>query len=67
VSLSIPLLLILGALVIILGVSAILTIAIVAKRCKPDRAKVPPNEDQSGTNAWEESGKRLKAEYDEPE
>ncbi|MBC8309208.1 MAG: hypothetical protein ISR75_05735 [Phycisphaerales bacterium] len=66
---SLPILLILAGLVIVLGIVSIMAIALVAKRCRSDQqCSDYPNDTKSDQrDPWEESGKRLHVDYDEPE
>ncbi|MBT4529938.1 MAG: hypothetical protein HOC27_01925 [Phycisphaerae bacterium] len=66
VSSSLPLLLIVAALLPLLGVIPVIAIAIVARRRQSCRAK-KTTEETAPIDAWEEAANRIEVDFDEPE
>ncbi len=66
-SASLPLLLIIAAMLLIVGVLAIAAIVLVAKKCscRPDNKDNLSNNPPECIDPWLEAGKRVKEEYPE--
>jgi hypothetical protein len=64
-----PILLILAGFVLVLGILSIMAIALVAKRCRCNQqgSDYPSDTKSDQRDPWKESGKRLDADFDEPE
>ncbi len=66
VSSSLPLLLIVASLLILLGVIAVIAIALVARRSQSCKVK-KAIEETAPIDAWEEAANRIEGDFDEPE
>jgi len=66
---ALPILLLLAGLVLLLGLIAVLVITLVAKRGRmtqnPTKYKAP-EADSDGLDPWEEAGKRIDGDLNEP-
>ena len=64
-TISVPILVLLATLLLLLGVLAIIAIALVANRCKckPTMSEKHVNNAIPDIDAWSEAGKRLKNEF----
>ncbi len=65
---TLPILFIIAALLLLLGVIAILVVILVAKgcRCRTNSQKTYGKTLENDTDPWREAGKRVKTDYDEP-
>ncbi len=65
---TLPILLIISALLILLGVLAITAIILVAKRCscRSNTFNGAKKKDEFNEDPWKEAGKRIDRDYDEP-
>lgn len=67
-STSLPILFILAALVLLTGALSLVSIVLVAKRCRKAQKPIYPDriDESDGVDPWKEAGKRVKNDMNEP-